>query len=136
MHMGDIRVKKITLPSGKVVELVYFLAAGSSTPEPVDIIETPRLERCLRCGDEKVCPVDWHEVADGVWHVELRCPECEWRRADLFDQETVDRYDDVLCEATDALAARLEQIERERMASDVERFVAALAADAITPFDF
>ena len=99
-------------------------------------VRPENLHICPSCDSPLVYPVEWAAVDMTHWRVELRCPECEWRRVDLFDQETVDRYDDVLCEATDALAARLEEIEREQMASDVERFVAALAADAITPFDF
>ena len=42
----------------------------------------------------------------------------------------------MLNEGTDALIETLEQLQRENMEGDIERFVAALAADHITPFDF
>jgi hypothetical protein len=127
--MDDVRIKKITLPGGRIVELVYFASEAVETTEP-------RLERCPMCAAESVCPVRWHEVGDSHWYVELRCPECEWRASNVFDQETVDRYDDALCAAADEMIEELERITRANMEAEIERFVAALEADAITPFDF
>jgi hypothetical protein len=146
--MGEFHIKRITLPSGKVVELVYFEAAGIELPVNVTPVEAApaagegeargvrELEACPECDADKVCPVDWTEVADGFWELDLRCPECEWRSTGLYDQDEVDRYDDVLADATDDMITELERLTHENMADDIRRFVTALERDAILPFDF
>jgi hypothetical protein len=128
--MDDVRIKKITLPGGRVVELVYFTTAEVAAGDD------QRLEMCPVCGGEMVCPVRWNEVEECRWHVELRCPECEWRGTNIFDQETVDRYDDALCLAADEMIEELERMTRANMQDEIDRFVAALDADQIVPFDF
>jgi hypothetical protein len=72
----------------------------------------------------------------GNWELELRCPECEWCDRAEYDQGTVERYDGALNDATDQLIESLEQLTRENMEAEIERFVAALSADHIVPFDF
>jgi hypothetical protein len=133
--MGDFQVKKIILPSGKAVEIVYFHA------EPVVDTAAPAtpghgLEVCPDCSSEFVYPTDWHEAVSGNWELELRCPECEWSDRGEFDQSTVERYDGALNEATDQLIDSLEQLTRENMEAEIDRFVEALSADHIVPFDF
>jgi hypothetical protein len=134
--MGDFQVKKIILPSGKAVEIVYFHA------EPVvDTMPTPPasgrgLEACPDCASGLVYPIDWHEADSGNWELELRCPECEWSDRSEYDQATVERYDGALNDATDVLIESLEQLTRENMEAEIERFVSALSADHIVPFDF
>jgi hypothetical protein len=134
--MGDFQVKKIILPSGKAVEIVYFHAeptddsgAPSSSPEH-------GLEVCPDCAGTLVYPTDWHEALSGNWELELRCPECEWGDRAEYDQSTVERYDGSLNDATDQLIDSLEQLTRENMEAEIERFVDALSADHIVPFDF
>jgi hypothetical protein len=83
-----------------------------------------------------VHPVDWHEVADMRWELSLRCPDCEWRTDDVFDQPEVERYDDVLNDATDRLIEELDRVTRENMTEAVDRFRLALENDGIMPFDF
>jgi hypothetical protein len=142
--LGDFHVKKIILPSGKAVEIVYFdaLAAGDApaaaaadvTPAP--IAPEHGLECCPRCRETLVYPVDWREAEDGRWELELRCPSCEWRNRGVHDQDAVEAFDDVLNAATDHLIDALEELSRENMREDIERFVAALEGDHILPMDF
>ena len=141
--MGDFRVKKIILPSGKAVEIVYFHAedgageyVAAGTEELAELAPVSGLECCGGCAGDLVHPVDWRETADDRWELELRCPNCGWTQHGEFDQDVVEAYDLVLNEGTDALIETLEQLQRENMEGDIERFVAALAADHITPFDF
>ena len=54
----------------------------------------------------------------------------------LVDQDTVERFDCILNEGTDALIGTLEEVARDNMAEEIDRFVAALESDAILPFDF
>ena len=55
---------------------------------------------------------------------------------DVFDQPEVERYDDVLNDATDRLIEELDRVTRENMTEAVDRFRLALENDGIMPFDF
>jgi hypothetical protein len=143
--MGEYHVKRIVLPSGKTVEIVYYQADGGEPiitearevePEPAPEPDVRRLELCTACGGERVHPIDWHEVEDMRWEISLRCPDCEWAEVERFDQHEVERYDDVLNDATDRLIEELDRITRENMTEAVERFRTALENDDILPFDF
>ncbi len=81
-------------------------------------------------------PPSWEEAGADAWHVELRCPECETCREGVFSQDTVDAFDEELDVGTDALTADLRRLTRANMADEVDRFAAALEADAILPEDF
>ena len=79
--MGDFRVKKIILPSGKAVEIVYFHAedgaggyVAAGTEELAELAPVSGLECCGGCAGDLVHPVDWRETADDRWELELRCP--------------------------------------------------------------
>jgi len=143
--MGDYHRKRIVLPSGKTVEIVYYQTAGGEPvitearevePELAAGPVTRKLELCDACGGERVHPVDWHEVEEQRWQLALRCPDCEWYSIDVFDQDEVERYDDVLNDATDRLIEELDRVTRENMSEAVERFRNALEQDHIQPFDF
>ena len=123
------RIKRVQLPSGKEIEVVHF-----ETPErPAD--ETD-LHCCRGCGSELVYPTQWSEADDNSWQVTLRCPECETVRDGIFGQTSVDAFDEELDAGTSALVADLRRLTRANMSEEGERFLAALAADAILPEDF
>ena len=105
-------------------------------PDRCDADDRVHLEECPCCPSVLVYPVDWCEAPGARWHLELRCPNCEWRVRDFYDQDRVDRFDEVLNDATDHLIDALETATRENMTADVERFMAALNAGHIVPFDF
>jgi hypothetical protein len=48
----------------------------------------------------------------------------------------VDAFDEALDRGTEALASDYEQLVRANMGEEIERFVAALDADAVLPEDF
>jgi hypothetical protein len=48
----------------------------------------------------------------------------------------VERFDAILNEGTDALIGTLEGVARDNMREEIDRFVEALDADLILPFDF
>mgnify|MGYP001003729487 CR=1 FL=1 len=144
--MGDFHIKKIILPSGKAVEIVYY-DADASRDEAVDravrdaldphpATPAPRLDLCPCCGSELVYPIDWREAEGDAWELELRCPNCEERTRGVWGFDVVERFDDALNAATDALIGTLEEVSRENMREDIERFVDALNRDLILPFDF
>jgi hypothetical protein len=138
--MAEFHVKRITLPSGKVVELVYLQNGWEQTAtvaaDPPARTRIRRIELCPQCGGDRVHPLDWREVEDMRWDLDLRCPDCRWEGGDVFDQPEVERYDDVLLAEAGDMIEELDRITRQNMAEHLERFSAALHADAITPFDF
>ena len=133
-------VKRVQLPSGKTIEVVYFKDADT-LPEPVSsfgpaIGPAQDLHVCTECASDLVYPTAWEEAGPDVWQVELRCPECETMREGLFGQDAVDNFDERLDVGTDALTADLRRLTRANMASEADLFVAALHVDAILPEDF
>jgi hypothetical protein len=130
--MGDFHIKKIILPSGKSVEIVYFHAEEALMEEQGDIA----LEICPECNGNLVYPVSWREMEDDCWEIQLRCPNCEWAENGVHRHTDVERFDEVLNRGTDRLIDDLEQLTKANMEADIERFVTALEEDLITPFDF
>jgi hypothetical protein len=133
-------VKRVQLPSGKTIEVVYFKDAGLQ-PESVSsfgpaVEPAQDLHVCHNCDSELVYPTAWDEAGPNAWQVVLRCPDCETIREGVFAQETVDDLDERLDIAADALTADLRRLARANMACEVDAFVAALGADAILPEDF
>jgi hypothetical protein len=147
-------VKRVVLPSGKTIEVVYFKDAGRPPPvaePPVDgvavdgVAEAPErspaephqdLHVCVECSSELVYPVQWEESGEENWSVLLHCPNCDIYREGVFTQETVEGFDEELDRGADALARDYKRLMRANMAEEIERFVGALASDAILPEDF
>jgi hypothetical protein len=94
------------------------------------------LHICPSCTSELVHPVDWSPVSDRRWHVDLRCPDCEWIGGGTYEQQVVDRFDEALDDGTEAVLNDLQRLTRANMEDDVEAFIAALQADRILPEDF
>lgn len=133
MNLGEEHeshhIRRVQLPSGKTIEVVLF---GDAPAVEAD----PNLHVCQSCPSELVYPVAWEEAGAGAWSVVLRCPECEHVREGVFPQEAVDAFDERLDAGTDALASDLRRLTRANMADALQRFAAALHADAILPEDF
>ncbi len=134
--MSDFQVKRIILPSGKAVEIVYLQSAPGAPASSEENLVAAALELCPECDGELVHPTAWHELSPGRWEIERRCPECEWESTGVHGEADVQRYDALLNEGTDSLIEHVEQLAHDNMAAEIERFVAALRDDHITPFDF
>jgi len=126
---GSHHVKRVVLPSGKTIEVVYFKDGVDAEPDQ-------DLHACVTCESKLVFPTFWEEADHESWRVALRCPECETEREGVFNQATVDAFDEHLEAGTDALTADLRRLCRANMAEELERFAAALEAGAILPEDF
>jgi hypothetical protein len=131
-------VKKVVLPSGKTIEVVLFGDAELTEPAPQHAPAEPDqdLHLCLECQSELVYPVQWEEAGPDSWHILLRCPECEWNDSGIFPQGQCDRFDDELESGTDALSRDYKRLVTANMSEEIDRFSAALRADAILPVDF
>jgi predicted ATP-dependent serine protease len=125
--------RRVVLPSGKTIEVVYFNEAGGTQT----VTEPARdLHVCPECRSELVYPVSWADAGEQAWELDLRCPNCEWEHTAVYDQEVVEALDVVLDDGTQALVTDLRSLVRANMEAEVDRFIAALQADAIWPIDF
>ena len=139
----DHQMKRIVLPSGKTIEVVYFDHSDFADPRPAEAEEAAapkqderELHVCVNCSSDLVYPVQWEEADQRSWHVTLRCPECEWTEAGVFPQDQCDRFDDTLEAGTDALSRDYKRLVTANMSEEIDRFAAALHVDAILPSDF
>jgi hypothetical protein len=133
-HNGQY-VRRVVLPSGRAIEVVYYENTASSVPAPASV-PLEDLHVCHECDRELVYPVEWEETSATHWEVVLRCPNCEWSEVGVFDQATVDRFDEHLDLGTEALIRDLKRLTRANMEEEIDRFSSALTADLILPEDF
>jgi hypothetical protein len=105
-----------------------------------EVSETARssegMHVCPSCDSGLVQPSQWFERGDAHWHVDLRCPECEWVGRGSFAQREVDRYDEELDRGCQELVEDLRALTRANMEDEADRFAMALATDSILPEDF
>jgi hypothetical protein len=132
--------KRVTLPSGKTIEVVYFADEGF-LPEPDAPVHPPAqphqdLHLCVECDSELVYPVQWEEAGAENWSVQLHCPNCDVFREGVFTQENVELFDEELDRGADTLARDYKRLMRANMADEIDRFVGALNAGAILAEDF
>jgi hypothetical protein len=132
-------VKRVTLPSGKSIEVLYFgEVAESASDAAVAATKTPirPLHVCTECECALVYPTEWTEAGSDHWEVELRCPNCEWRGSGVFSQDIVEAFDDELDRGIDVLLSDYRSLVNANMEDEIERFAKALEFDAILPQDF
>jgi hypothetical protein len=136
-HPADHRsTRRVTLPTGQAVEVLFVQGVDGAAAAPESAAAETGLHVCPACASPLVAPVAWEQAGPHEWAVTLQCPNCEWWDADLFDETTIERFDEELDRGTEALVRDLLRLTRANMEDDVERFVAALCADAILPEDF
>ena len=135
--------KRVTLPSGKTIEVVYFAdeAFAADTVEAQELLNpVAQTQQDLHVwgeGDsELVYPVQWEEAGPENWAVVLHCPNCDVHREGVFTQDNVELFDEELDRGADALARDYKRLMRANMADEIERFVGALEAGAILAEDF
>jgi hypothetical protein len=110
--------------------------AGMRSGEAASTRGGPELHRCPECSSDLVYPLEWMPIDSVRWRVALRCPECEWHSVGLYEQDDLDRFEQVLDAGTDSLYADLRKLERSNMEAELHRFNAALGGDLILPEDF
>lgn len=138
-------VKRVVLPSGKTIEVVYFKEADVPHPVDGDARAAPQLPPaephqdlhvCVECASEFVYPLQWEESGEENWSVLLHCPNCDVYREGIFSQKTAEGFDEALDRGADALTRDYKRMVQDNMAEEIERFVGALTVDAILPEDF
>jgi hypothetical protein len=141
MSLHDPRhyVRRVVLPSGKTIEVVYFedqQAPNPAAAAPSHEETVQDLHVCGSCHSNLVYPTEWEEAGATHWEVTLRCPNCEWSGTGIFEQELVERFDEELDRGTEALVRDLKRLSHANMEDEIERFTSALNADHIVPEDF
>ncbi len=130
-------VKRVVLPSGKTIEVVYFKDVADQDSSFRTLAEPDQaLHVCTACSSELVYPTGWEEAGRDRWRVQLRCPDCEDRREGIFSQSTVEAFDQELDAGTEVITAGYHALCRDNMAVEVDLFMAALGSGAILPEDF
>jgi hypothetical protein len=134
-------VKRVTLPSGKSIEVLYFAdqpgaAIEASAATAGHTAADRALHICAECESGLVYPTDWQEAGPNHWDVELRCPNCEWRASGVYAQDVVEQFDDELDRGIDVLLGDYRALVSSNMEDEVDRFAKALNAGAILPADF
>ena len=150
----DHQLKRIVLPSGKTIEVVYFehpaaspppvadsaalpaLPAPPAAPAPEPRVDERDLHICPSCESNLVYPVQWEEADESHWHITLRCPNCEFSEEGVFGQEQCDCFDDELERGTDALTRDYKRLMTANLSEEIDRFAKALEVDGIMPADF
>jgi hypothetical protein len=145
MPHPDHVIRRVVLPSGRTVDVVYFEGATLSEAPPagpaVASSATPAqisdgLHVCPGCASPSVFPLEWQEAGPMHWEMTLRCPNCEWRGNGVFEQELVERLEEELDGGTEALVRDLERLTHANMEEELQRFRVALGDDLILPMDF
>jgi hypothetical protein len=134
-------VRRVVLPSGKTIEVVYFEDQDAALPMDVQRPAVPSspqqdLHMCGGCDSALVYPVEWEESGATHWEVTLRCPNCEWVGTGVFEQEVVERFDEELDRGTEALVRDLKRLMTANMEDEIDRFCRALTDDHVLPEDF
>ena len=142
--MREYRSRKIALPGGREIEVVYFsdpddVTAGAAWEADTfsDAVgaASAELHVCRECASDMVYPVDWSED-DGIWTILRRCPECDWTHEGRFTQEEAEDFDDALTDGSEEMLCALRRMARRNMQEDVKRLIAAIRDDHIQPIDF
>jgi hypothetical protein len=143
LHDPHHYVRRVVLPSGKTIEVVYFEDQQVASATPVAATPVPShdetvsdLHVCGSCASTLVYPTEWEEAGATHWEVTLRCPNCEWAGTGIFEQELVERFDEELDRGTEALVRDLKRLAHANMEDEIERFTTALTEDHIVPEDF
>jgi len=133
-------VRRVVLPSGKTIEVVYFEDTAPIAERPMPSLPSDQpvtdLHLCGTCESTLVYPTEWDEAGLTHWEVTLRCPNCEWTGCGVYEQEAVERFDEELDKGTEALVRDLKRLMHVNMQEEIERFVAALDSGHILPDDF
>ncbi|MCW2993980.1 MAG: hypothetical protein JWQ18_1475 [Conexibacter sp.] len=142
LHDPHHYVRRVVLPSGKTIEVVYFEDQQLASATPVAATPAPSqddvsdLHVCGSCSSTLVYPTEWEEAGTTHWEVTLRCPNCEWVGTGIFEQDLVERFDEELDRGTEALVRDLKRLAHANMEDEIERFTTALTEDHIVPEDF
>jgi threonine synthase len=124
--------KRIVLPSGKTIEVVYFeheverIRTIEEAPQARQQDGPLDLHLCPKCEKDRVFPVEWDEHDDEHWEMTLRCPDCEHWQVVIAPQIDCEEFDDKLEDGHDRLVRDYKRLLTANLAEEIERFSTAL----------
>jgi hypothetical protein len=95
-----------------------------------------RLIDCPACGKPFVCAVAWNAAGASHRSMRLRCGNCEATRELLVTHAEAAAFEQAGRAHTAAIARAATQLDRERMAAELDAFVAALRDGRIDASSF
>jgi hypothetical protein len=102
----------------------------------IGVTSTRGLESCQACGGDMVAPIYWDPVDEERWAIRLRCGECGAAREAVASNAEVAEYEGALDAHQSAIERAVAQMDRLRMAEEIDCFVEALRRDLIDAADF
>jgi hypothetical protein len=131
--------RNIAHDDDKVTVMFNRLRRRIPPPAPTSVsasVPGTGLQVCARCRADYVHPLEWHETDAEHWWILLRCGECHAEREVTIGDDVVKRYGEDLDAAQREIDRVASRLGRERMAREIEIFVAALELDLIDANDF
>lgn len=123
----DHEIRRITLPSGRSIEVVRFAEPGAGLR---------RLHLCPDCDSNLVQPRDWHPAGESRWVLTLECPNCGWLETDTYSSTEVELLEEQIEDGVTEMLAALRRLSAANLTNEVNRFVEALDRNLILPEDF
>jgi hypothetical protein len=143
---NDHNIRKLILPSGRTIEVVYYSNADEQPNQikektipktlnnvlnalfkkRVKVEKKPRTDEDLHicpdkdCASELVYPTEWEEHDKTKWEVALHCPECDLVFSGIYEQTVVDKFDENLDKATVSIIRDLKRLTKANMTEEVE----------------
>jgi hypothetical protein len=89
----------------------------------------------------RACALPFVQLGEGTeegtgWRVVLHCASCGWATEEVLGVDTLAQLDEELDRGLEEIASALSRFTEQNMLEYVDRFSAALGADAIVPEDF
>ena len=103
-------------------------------PEP--LVGSAPPQTCVACGADYACPMDWEPEDSQHWWIRVRCGECGHAREIVVDNATAAHFEVHLAWQSAKIERALDDLDRERMAAEIELFVVALDVDLVDAGDF
>ena len=131
-------VRRVVLPSGKTIEVVYFEEhpARRRGPPGRALESASDLHVCGACESALVYPTEWEEAGADALGGHAALPQLRVDGTGVFEQDVVERFDEELDRGTEALVRDLKRLMHANMEDEIERFVTALHGGHIVPEDF
>ena len=128
-------VKRVVLPSGKTIDVVYF-DPESARSRALRSRSATSSTSAATASRSSSTPPSGRRPARTTGGSRSAAPTASGSVSGVFPQDMVDRFDERLDDGTEQLVTDLRQLMRANMSEEIDRFVEALNAGALLPEDF
>lgn len=132
--------RRLLIAAGRLLRRAFAACAGLAEelywPPGLREATTDDPRVCRWCQRSYACADDWTATDDEHWRVRMRCGQCGYEREVLLSNTAAARLEERLAADMDAIARDAARLDAERMADEVEAFLADLRAGRVAPADF